>query len=251
MNISRRIVFETETDIEEYQVIEEIYTNRYSRILYSGKDKTAQSGIPLDSKDLMLFEYNQRLVELISQSKPKKILAIGGGALTLPSYISKKYQDIHFDVIEPDKQLEKIASEYFNYSASDKVVIINDYGLHYLKKTRKSYDLIIIDAYLDNQMPNEIMTKKFAKLVVSALNIKGAVALNVISSLQADSAINQIHRTYSKNFKIAKLYPAGPDKTFYYPTNYIYVLSNYPFKLRLKYPALSLESLGNYTTQLF
>jgi spermidine synthase len=235
----RTVIHKTTTELETYEVVEEIYTRRFSRLLYSGRLQTAQSGIPLDGKDQMLFEYTQRLVELVEALQARDILMIGGGAFTLASYLTKKYQHISFDVVEPDKELEELAKKYFDLKLSEQIKIINDYGLHYLKNSKKKYDLIIIDAYQEESIPSEILSKKFAKLLVSALKENGLIASNVITTLKIDSVVFQLHSTYKKYFKYFKLYPATNDISYYYAHNLIYVASNQPLNLQLKYPSLS------------
>ncbi|MHB1865201.1 MAG: spermidine synthase [Candidatus Saccharimonadales bacterium] len=243
MNISRRILYETQTSHDTYQVIEEIYISRPSRLLYSYKAKTVQSGIALDNKDLILIEYNQRFVELIDYLKPKEVLLIGGGAFTLPTYITSKNKSIHFDVVEPDEKLTEIASKFFKYKPSRQIDIMNDYGLHFLKKNTKKYDLVIIDAYSGSKIPKEILSKRFAKLTFSCLGRSGVVAANVISDLSRSSEVMTMHQLFSKYFKICKIYPAGPDKLLYFPTNLIYLASNQPLRPKLRYPAIGTDIL--------
>ena len=91
---ARTVIYRITTGLDTYEVVEEVYTNRLSRLLYSGKIKTAQSGIPLDNLGTMLFEYTKRLTEVIEESGARDILMVGGGAYTLPSYIIKKHQNI-------------------------------------------------------------------------------------------------------------------------------------------------------------
>lgn len=235
---SRVVIFETTTKLENYEVVEEIYTGRYSRLLYSGRIKTAQSGIPLDNVDQMLFEYTQRLVELVQQTKASDILMIGGGTFTLPTYLLKKLKNISFDVVEPDKALEQIARQYFGLVTSSRLNIICDYGLHFLKTSKKKYDLIILDAYLEESIPSELLTKKFAKLASSSLKTNGIIAANVISTLRDDSVVHQMHSVYKKHFKHINIYPAARDRSYYYDHNLIYVASKQPSDLKLKFPSL-------------
>lgn len=240
MSFSRLTIFEAKANLDDYVVIDEIYMGRPSRVLYSGQSRTAQSGIPLDNRDLMLFEYNQRLVELISYLKPKDVLLIGGGALTLPTYIISKYPDITFDIVEPEKKLINIAQRFFNYKPNNQMNIFNTDGLSYLKTTHKKYDLIILDAYIVDHIPKDILTKKFAKLTLSSLNDSGVIAANVISDLKPNSTILLIHENYKKYFKYYTVYPAGPVKNFYLPTNFIYLSLNNRLSPPLKYPSINL-----------
>jgi len=236
--VGRKVIYETRTKLDHYEVIEEIYTGRRARLLYSAQSKTAQSGIPLDNQDKMLFEYNQRLAELVDSLRPREILVIGGGVYTLPTYLQSKYPDLRIEVVEPDAGLDELASRYFNFKVGGSINIVHDFGLSYLNKNKRKYDLIVLDAYLDQEIPAEIRSKKFAKLLVAALNKNGLVAANVISDLRADSVITKLHASYRKYFKYFKLFPAAPDRLYFYPSNLIYVASKDQVEPELKYPAL-------------
>lgn len=239
MDESRKVIFEIQTKLDTYEVVDEVYTGRKSRLLYGGALKTAQSGIPLDDQDKMLFEYNQRLVELALDLKPRTILLIGGGVYTLASYLSKKMPKTHLDIIEPDGALDDIAAKYFKYQAQDSVCIIHDFGLSYLIKNKKKYDLIIIDAYSDQKIPSEVISQKFAKLAAKSLNKDGLLAANVISDIRSNSVISSFHAAYKKYFKYFKVFPAASDRLFFYPSNLIYTASFKDFSPTLKYPPLS------------
>lgn len=239
MNDTAKVIYRVVTDLDQYEVIDEIYTGRPSRILYGGKFKTAQSGIPLDNKPSLLFGYNRRLNELIKNLKPNKVLAIGGGVYTLPTYVVSNTKDISFDIVEPDTKLDDVAKRYFAFKPNDRINIFHDYGLHYLTKNRKKYDLVLIDAYSDHKIPDEILSKKFAKLALKSLSQDGLVVANVISDVSESSTISQLHKSYKKYFTYAKVFPTGTDRTYFYPHNLIYVSSNRPIKLNMLYPELT------------
>lgn len=238
MDQSRKVIYEVQTKLDSYEVIEEIYTGRKSRLLYGGTLKTAQSGIPLDNEDKMLFEYNQRLVELALDLKPKSILLIGGGGYTLPSYLSKKLPELSIDIVEPDAALDAIAHKYFKFELGGSLNVIHDFGLNYLKKNKKTYDLIIIDAYLAQQIPDEIISRSFSKLAARSLNKGGLLAANVISDIRNDSVISRFHAAYKKYFKYFDVFPASSDRLYFYPSNLIYIASFRRINLKLKYPPL-------------
>jgi hypothetical protein len=107
------VLFDGNTKFDHYQVIDMIYIGRKSRVLFSGQRSAAQSGIPRDGKRTMLFDYNQRFLELVGALMPKNILLIGGGAFTLPVEILKFFPNITVDVVERDPELANLAKEFF------------------------------------------------------------------------------------------------------------------------------------------
>jgi spermidine synthase len=234
-----KVIYKFVTELNQYEVIDETYTGRPARVLYSGKFKTAQSGIPKDNKPTLLFGYNRRFNELIENIRSCHVLAIGGGVYTLPSYIVNNQSGISFDIVEPDKKLDDIAEKYFNFKPNDRIKIFHDYGLHYLTKNLIKYGLILIDAYSDNKIPDEILSKKFAKHSLKALKPDGLLAANVISDLAASSVLSQMHQVYKKYFKYVKVFPTSANRSYFYPHNLIYVAANKPIKLEMMYPEIT------------
>ncbi len=238
MPISNSVIYETRTDLEYYQVVERIYSGRFSRLLYAGESNSAQSGIPLDGKEQMLFGYCQRFIELIEDIKPKHILLIGGGVYTLPTYLSKHHPSIKVDIVEPDKGLDSIAERFFNFKPSSNLSLVHELGLHFLKSADKTYDLILVDAYSRYKIPEEILTKRFAKYAAKALKKDGLLAANVISDLAPLSALNRMRLAFAKSFKYSKAYPAEPEANRFANTNYIYIASSQEISVKLPYPSL-------------
>lgn len=239
-----KVIDEISTEFDNYKVIERLEKNGLpARLLYGSGDLTVHSGIPLYTTDIPLFRYNRRLVEIVKSLRPHQVLVVGGGVYTLPSYLAEKYNNMQIDVIEPDNQLEDIAIKYFNFHKLKNLKIINDFGLHFLKTNKKIYDLIIIDAYYDHQIPKEINSKKFARLTASSLSKSGILAANVISDIKKDSIVNKFHANYKKYFKNYQIYPVDNNRLLLRKDNLIYVASQESIKLYLKYPPLKWNNI--------
>lgn len=233
------IKFEGQTKLGYFQVIDQIYSGRKARVLYSTNPKNAQSGIPLDDSDEMLFGYSQRLTEIVSSTKPANVLIIGGGVYTLASHIIKNFKS-QVDVIEPDEELDLIASKYFGLKSSTRLRIIHTTGLNYLKNNEKLYDLIVVDAYNGDKIANELYKRVFARNLKKSLSNNGLVAINVISDLKLASPLKKLINLYNSYFKLHQAFPAEPGRyDYFFTTNYILVTSQLPQQLELRYAPLS------------
>src|SRR6476469_4412698 len=94
------ILVEGDTQHGHYVVADTIYSGRPARVLYSGNHQAAQSGVAKDDNPDLLFDYNQRFIELVRGLLPKKILLIGGGALSLPKALLEEFPEVSLDVVE-------------------------------------------------------------------------------------------------------------------------------------------------------
>lgn len=245
-------LYDVTTPFERYQVVDMPYVGRQARVLFSGKRGAAQSGIPLDNNPDMLFDYNQRFLELIESIQPSKILLIGGGAFTLPIKVTEEFPSIEIDVVEQDPELERIAERFFNLKPSKNLNIIIGDGRKYLDSTRKRYDLILLDAYVHSSMPKNLSTKEFIELLAKHLSKNGAAAVNVISAYHGpnDTVLKQTYATYKTGFSQIDIFPADKVLSYWISQNFVMVATKGtdrpPYQLRfesLKPPPASLKDI--------
>jgi spermidine synthase len=232
MSPAEEILFEGDTKFDHYQVIDMIYVGRAARVLFSGQHSAAQSGIPRDGKHAMLFDYNQRFLELVGSLKPKNILLIGGGAFTLPGEILKYFPNLSIDVIERDPELINIAKRFFGLKQTANLKIINGDGREYLEKTSKFYDLILLDAFQHSIIPKALSTNEFARLLQSRLAKKGVAAANIISAYHGphNSIIKEHYATYNSVFKHADIFPADTTLSLWISQNFLLIATDKRFK---------------------
>jgi spermidine synthase len=222
------IVFEGNTKFDHYQVIDMLYIGRKSRVLFSGHRSAAQSAIPRDGNHAMLFDYNQRFLELAESLKPKKLLLIGGGAFTLPIEILKYFPGTMVDVVERDPELKNLAEKFFGLKHNKNLHIFFGDGREYLEKITKTYDLILIDAFEHTVIPHALSTSGFMELLQNRLSKKGVVASNVISAYHGlhNSVIKNHYATYKSLFKHVDIFPADKSLSLWISQNFLLIATD-------------------------
>lgn len=230
MNPSERILFETNTALEHYQVVERIYEGRPARVLFSGPKRAAQSGIGLDDNPDLLFDYNQRLLEIANALYPKRILVIGGGAFTLPMALMAALPDADVDVVELDDGLEVIATDHFGLRPHNRLHLTFGDGRKYIESTKHKYDLIILDVFSELSIPRQFLTVEFIKLLRKHLVADGSVAANIIASYQGINAglIKSQIAAYGTEFAQIDIFPAAHGLTSWLPQNLLLVAQAKP-----------------------
>ena len=229
---NEHILFETDTDFEHYQVVDRLYEGRQARVLFSGPRRAAQSGIGLDDDPDLLFDYNQRLLEIANALYPARILVIGGGAFTLPSALVTALPDSRIDVVELDPELLPIAKNYFGLYDSDRLTVTFGDGRQFIAQTKEKYDLIILDVFSDLVVPRQFLTAEFIAQMHGLLRKGGAVAMNIIASYQGRNMalIRSQIAGYQRSFDAITIFPAAHGISTWLPQNMIIVAQDGPLK---------------------
>ena len=222
------VVFDGNTDQNHYRVVDTIYSGRPARVLYSGDYHAAQSGVAKDDGDDLLFDYNQRFLELVRGLNLKSALLIGGGAFTLPKAISDEFPALALDVVEVDRGLLDIARDHFGFEPSEHVRVLIDDGYHFLQNNTHKYDLIMIDAFIHAEIPQELQTIEAANLLRHALNPEGVVGINTIASYHGvrSTVLRRQIAALQTTFTKLELYPASRSQSLWIPQNFILTAQN-------------------------
>src|SRR5690606_18554471 len=96
----------------EDRVVDVGYNRRRARRLCGGRD-SPQSALAFDDSAEMIFNYNQRFMEIAQSLDPKHILVIGGGAFTLPTALLKRFPDARIEAVEIDELLVNLSKRFF------------------------------------------------------------------------------------------------------------------------------------------
>lgn len=142
----------------------------------------SQSCINLSQPNHLVFYYTRFLMaSLLLNDNPKRILIIGLGGGTMSNTLHHLLPDSQIDNVEIDHAVIRIARKYFNYTENDRVSTLNQDGRIYIKRAYsrgKRYDLIILDAYNGDYIPEHLMTREFLEQTKNLLSDNGVVAAN-------------------------------------------------------------------------
>ena len=221
-------VYEGDTPYGHYIIADTIYGGRPARVLYSGQQQAAQSGVATDDNPDLLFDYNQRFRELIDGIKPHSILLIGGGGMALPLAIHQDYPDISFDIVEIDGGLVDLAKKYFEFQENNRLKVHVAHGREFLEKTDKTYDMIIVDAFVHTDVPRSLQTVEAAQTFAARLNKNGVFAMNFISAFygRRSAALQRQLAALQMSFTNLQIYPASQSLSLWLPQNFVITASN-------------------------
>ena len=144
-----------------------------------------QSCFNTNDPEHLVFSYTKLILgglSLIQQPQSILILGLGGG--TLPITLEKMFPNSLIDTVEIDQAVHRVAKKWFNYQESEnQVAHILDGRVFVKRQIRKSkqYDLIILDAFNGDYIPEHLMTQEFLSEVQQLLSLDGLLIANTFS----------------------------------------------------------------------
>lgn len=109
--------------------------------------------------------------------------------------------------VEIDAAAIEIANTYFNLDKINNLEIVIDDAFEFVLKTRKKYDLIIIDIFKDTEMPNFLFEDFFINRINFLLNVNGFILFNTMTLTKEQFERNLHYRTkFDSNYSV-RMYP--------------------------------------------
>lgn len=141
-----------------------------------------------------------------SNHKINQVLIIGLGCGDCAFEVQKYYPQAKMIGLEIDDKVIEAAQCYFSLATVKNLkVSIND-GAKYVAKLAKQknktkFDLVIIDAYLGKNMPQQFRTKKFFHSLTKILNHNGIVVYNHLFFGDHKTKAKKFIKEISHNFE--------------------------------------------------
>jgi spermidine synthase len=145
-----------------------------------------QSCVDRRTPDRLVFEYARMMLgALFLRPDPHAVLIIGLGGGTLAHTLERLLPQAQIDVVEIDPAVLRVAEQYFSFQPDERVHVTIEDGRAYVRRMLrgdKRYQLIMLDAYERQYIPEHMLTREFLTEVRSLLVPGGIVAANTFSS---------------------------------------------------------------------
>lgn len=147
-------------------------------------DGAPQSHVDLDDPMYLDFEYVRRMaaaVDLVAPSgQPLRVLHLGGGALTLPRYVSNTRPGSHQRVIEVDGTLVDFVRRELPWPRDSRLrVRVADARAALGSIRDASYDIVVADVFAGARTPAHLSSVEFAGEVARVLAPDGFYLVNI------------------------------------------------------------------------
>ena len=116
-----------------------------------------------------------------------KVLILGLGLGSIPSMLEKKYGvKTDYTAVEIDEEVVRMAHRYVLHELTSNITVYTTDAQIFVNQHEEIYDLICVDLFVDDIIPNKFQTTKFLQSVKKLLSPKGVVMYNRLSRTDED-----------------------------------------------------------------
>lgn len=175
------VVFEGESSFGRVRVMER---SDGLRALYMGEGRVRQSAIiPGRPMHLELPYTRVGAVGLALVPSDGRILYVGLGGGAMPMYARQLLPAARIQVVELDPLIVDVAQRYFGFRPDAGMSVHTGDGRAFIEAAPPgSWDLIVLDAFSDTEIPRALATRTFLEEVRRTLVSGGVVVANIPSS---------------------------------------------------------------------
>lgn len=173
----RTVLHQKQSPYTLIAVTEDAEGRRYLQFDESGAlQSVVRPGQPLK---LELPYTRVAMVGLAFVPKPQRILVVGLGGGAMPMFLRAVVPQARIDVVDIDPDVVVVAREYFGFREDERLKAHVADGRAFIEAKRPAYDLIFLDAYGPESIPEHLGTVEFLASVRARLTARGAVVGNV------------------------------------------------------------------------
>jgi spermidine synthase len=187
-------VFESESDFGRVRVVER---SDGLRSLYTGEGRARQSAIYPGRPMHLEHEYTRvGMIGLALIPLDGRILFVGLGGGAMPMYARQIMPRAYIDVVEIDPVIVDVAQRYFGFVTDERMIVHTGDGRAFIENAPPgTYDLIVLDAFSDDEVPYSLTTRQFLSAVDTALAPGGVVVSNLWTAAPAFPSMLMTYRT--------------------------------------------------------
>ena len=206
---AQEVVFETTTPYHHVRVIDQQGLRTLSF------DGTTETRMSLRDPFSGHFEYTEFFhMAWLWNTQLNNVLMVGLGGASAQRAFAHYYPQLSVETVEIDPVVLAVAREYFYFKESPRQRVHLEDGRIFLRRTRKQYDAILMDAYTENRygsfLPQHLVTKEFFELARARLTTNGVLGYNVIGNLRGwrTDLLGAMYKTLRSVFPEVYLFPA-------------------------------------------
>ena len=193
----QKVLFQKESPYNTVVVTED---DQGMRTLLFGNEGVRQSVVKVGNLDHLELPYARAMVSgLALCPEPKRVLVVGLGGGTIPSFLHKHYPETRIDGVDIDPVVVEAAKQFFGFREDATLKAYVQDGRQFIEERPNAYDVIFLDAFGSENIPYHLATREFLDAVRLAITGQGVVLADVWGR-GANPLYDSMVRTYQEVF---------------------------------------------------
>ena len=148
----------------------------------------------IDASGRSLDTYIHALYALLAQRKAKRVAMIGCGGGVLGRMLKRDGWEV--TIVDIDPRSFDLARKHFGLQES--VTCRATDGLAFLQKSRRTYDALIVDAFIGEKIPAHLTTDEFCAAARKRLSKDGLLLMNVCLNDRKDLTADDLAARFKR-----------------------------------------------------
>ena len=180
--------------------------NRDIRVLEEkGKYKILVNGSRQSGEYVQkLWQYAFCEFGVIPSPDIRNILFLGVAGGTAVHLLHAMYPDAKLEGVEIDEKMIRIGKKYFGLDRVGSLTLVEGDAVKFLEKgvrTKKHWDMILVDTYVGPQIPDFVNSHRFLTLLHRTMSPRGTVIINYLRELQYLELSESLRKKLSEIFR--------------------------------------------------
>ena len=118
----------------------------------------------------------------IQQKSINNVLLLGLGCGSIPTILFDELKiNCLITAVDHDELMLQIANEHFNIQRFKNMEVVIDDAMKYVEECKTDFDLIIVDLFYDDEVPEKFLEAPFIQNINELLNTQGLLIFNMIT----------------------------------------------------------------------
>jgi len=208
--VQGEVVHEEESAYYNIKIMDVVINEEPARIMFLDNERS--SAERSDGEPAFSYVLKSRTGYELADDV-ENCLVIGVAAGTHVEELKEEFPGAHVDGVDIDERAVELGKEYFSLEDDERTEIIIDDARRYVKRTNRTYELVVIDAFRSNSIPQHLATEEFLWELKEKMSDDGVIVLNVISAAEGEKSavFIRIYNTFAAVFDNIVVMPLKED----------------------------------------
>ncbi len=158
-------------------------------------------------KDVLTGGYWDYFLPLPMLYENPKVLVVGLGGGTIPFQFLSFYGNISIEIVEVSRKMIDISNLFVPGNMLSNAKIVEGDGAAYVREKEMAYDIIILDAYQNDSIPDAFLQNSFIVDAFHALRNRGVFAVNFAQTLSNSMKFFDFVNKLELHFSVYRMAP--------------------------------------------